>query len=127
MRTIAIVNQKGGCGKTTTAINLSAILAKRGMRTLLLDMDPQGHCAAGLGVPEVQIEYNIGDALLADHNDGFDPAPLLWEVGHNLVLPPSTMRLAALERRAAGYTSFRTRTAASGACLGGWPTATTAA
>ena len=48
MRTIAIINQKGGCGKTTTAINLSACMARMGQKTLLVDMDPQGHCAVGL-------------------------------------------------------------------------------
>ncbi len=52
MRVVAIVNQKGGCGKTTTAVNLAAVLARDGARTLLVDMDPQSHCAAGLGVPE---------------------------------------------------------------------------
>src|SRR5215510_11213116 len=76
VRTIAIVNQKGGCGKTTTAINLAALYAKRGLRTLLVDMDPQAHCAVGLGVPEARIEYSIGDALIADHSRGFDDAKL---------------------------------------------------
>ena len=56
MRTIAIVNQKGGCGKTTTAINLGAVAAARGIRTLIVDMDPQGHCAVGLGVPADGVE-----------------------------------------------------------------------
>ena len=43
--------------KTTTAINIAAVFANRGLRTLLVDMDPQSHCAAGLGVPEEQIQY----------------------------------------------------------------------
>ena len=50
MRTIAVVNQKGGCGKTITAINLSAFLAMAGRRTLLVDLDPQGHSTLGLAV-----------------------------------------------------------------------------
>jgi chromosome partitioning protein len=102
VRTIAIVNQKGGCGKTTTAINLAAIYARRGLRTLLVDMDPQSHCAAGLGVPEARIEHTIGQALLADHSRGFDPATLVWEVNRNLWLAPSTMALAALEAPGGG-------------------------
>ncbi|MDG2200306.1 MAG: AAA family ATPase [Phycisphaerales bacterium] len=97
MRTIAIVNQKGGCGKTTTAINLAAVLAKQGVRTLLVDMDPQSHCAAGLGVPESRIETGIAEAMLSDLDHGFDPAPMLWEVMHGLDLLPSTMMLAGLE------------------------------
>jgi len=51
MKTIAIVNQKGGSGKTTTAINVASMLARRGWPTLLVDLDPQSHCAVGLGVP----------------------------------------------------------------------------
>lgn len=102
VRSIAIVNQKGGCGKTTTAINLAAIYAKRGLRTLLVDMDPQSHCAAGLGVPEERIEYSIGDALVADHGESFDPERLRWEVTRNLDLAPSTMRLATLEAPGGG-------------------------
>lgn len=97
MRITAVVNQKGGSGKTTTAINLAAVYARRGLRTLLVDMDPQAHCSAGLGVPDGQLEMSIGDALLADLGPNFDPTPLLWEVARNFHLAPSTMRLAALE------------------------------
>lgn len=101
MRTIAIVNQKGGCGKTTTAINLAALYARRGLRTLVVDMDPQSHCAAGLGVPESRIEFTIGQALLAEHAN-FNPAGLVWEVSRNLHLAPSTMALASLEAPGGG-------------------------
>ena len=97
MRTIAIINQKGGCGKTTTAINLAASLARQGRRTLLVDMDPQSHCAAGLGIPEQRIEMDIGDAMLAIGNRPIDPSRLLWRAVRNLDLAPSRMRLAGLE------------------------------
>ncbi|MGA0420543.1 MAG: ParA family protein, partial [Phycisphaerales bacterium] len=70
MHTIAVVNQKGGCGKTTTAINLAAELASRGHRTLLVDMDPQSHCASGLGVPHERIERDLSQALLGDLDRG---------------------------------------------------------
>lgn len=97
MRTIAIVNQKGGCGKTTTAINLASVLAGRGIRTLLVDMDPQSHCAAGLGVPESRIESGIAEAMISNLDLGFNPEGMLWEVTRGLELLPSTMLLAALE------------------------------
>ncbi len=97
MRTIAIVNQKGGCGKTTTAINLAGVFAARGMRTLLVDMDPQGHCAAGLAIPEQRIDKTIGDAMLASSSSPVDADRLLWRVSRNLDLAPSNTRLSALE------------------------------
>lgn len=102
MRTIAIVNQKGGCGKTTTAINVSGMLARRGLRVLLVDMDPQGHCAVGLGVPEARIEHDIGDAMLALDTKPLDPRRWLWRGGRNLDLAPARMRLAGLEAARGG-------------------------
>lgn len=102
VRIIAIINQKGGCGKTTTAINLAAMYARRGLRTLLVDMDPQSHCAAGLGIPENRLEFDIGDALLAGEERKFDFSRLVWPAARNLDLAPSRMRLAGLEARAGG-------------------------
>jgi chromosome partitioning protein len=114
MRTIAIINQKGGCGKTTTAINLSAVLAEMGKRTLLVDLDPQAHCAAGLAVPPASIEYDIGDAMLKVGGDEagpakIDPDKLLWRVSRNLDLAPSRTKLAALEAVRGGLASAPAR------------------
>jgi chromosome partitioning protein len=97
VRTFSIVNQKGGCGKTTTSINVAAVYARRGKRTLLVDMDPQSHCAAGLGVPEEQIEQHIGDAMIAQHDETLRKDDYLWEITRNFHLAPSTMMLSALE------------------------------
>ncbi|MFM8817599.1 MAG: ParA family protein [Phycisphaerales bacterium] len=109
MRTLAIVNQKGGSGKTTTAINLAAALAERGERVLLVDMDPQGHCAAGLGVPETRIEFGLAQALLCEPPGGSDPTGWLWEVSNGLRLAPCTVALAGLESARGGLVALADR------------------
>ena len=68
MRTIAITNQKGGCGKTTTAVNLAAALAMKGHRTLIVDLDPQGHATLAFGLIPENMEKTIYDVLT---NPGF--------------------------------------------------------
>lgn len=98
MRTIAIASQKGGTGKTTVAINLSACLAKEGRRTLLIDADPQGHCALGLAVPENQIELSLTDALLqTGKEEQFDPGRIVWQISSGFDLIPSRTDLAEFE------------------------------
>ena len=104
MRTIAIANQKGGCGKTTISINLAACLAREGRRTLLVDMDPQGHCALGLAVPEDQIEISIYDVLVSAGANGNGPSrdPIditrsIWQITANFDLVPATTALARFE------------------------------
>lgn len=103
MRTISVINQKGGCGKTTVSINLASALAELGNKTLLVDMDPQGHCAVGLAVPEEQIEQSIYDVLVS-HSRG-EPlriSEILWKISEGFELAPGSIDLAAFEQQMAG-------------------------
>ena len=106
MRTIAIINQKGGCGKTTTSINLAACMARLGHKTLLVDMDPQGHCGVGLAVPEEQIDKTVFDAMVepSDTRDGKVPkvSDVVWQIATDFDLAPSSLKLAAFEQIFAG-------------------------
>ena len=93
-RTIAIANQKGGVGKTTTSVNLSACLAYLGKRTLLIDIDPQGNASSGVGINKREIEGCIYDVLIEDE-------PMLSYIHEtkieNLWIVPATMSLAGAE------------------------------
>lgn len=99
MRTVAIINQKGGCGKTTTSINLAACLARLGHKTILVDMDPQGHCGVGLAVPEEQIERTIYDALIEPRDGKVSRvSDVVWQIASDFDLAPSNIHLAGFEQ-----------------------------
>ncbi|GAG85145.1 unnamed protein product, partial [marine sediment metagenome] len=103
MRRIAVVNQKGGCGKTTVSINLASALAEAGQKTLLVDMDPQSHCAVGLAVPEEQIEQSIYDVLISNsRNEPIKLTEILWQIGDRLELAPASIDLSAFEQQMVG-------------------------
>jgi chromosome partitioning protein len=93
-RVLAIANQKGGVGKTTTAINLGAALAELGYRVLVVDLDPQGNATTGLGVNARNLDSSIYDVILHDVpiEDCIEPTNL-----RNLFLVPATIDLAGAE------------------------------
>ena len=98
MRRIALVNQKGGCGKTTTAVNLSSCLAVAGKRVLLIDLDPQGHSGLGLGINPGQIEKSIYEVMLGE----IPVQEAIRKVRENLSLICSDVILSAFEQVMAG-------------------------
>ena len=87
---IALANQKGGVGKTTTSVNLGACLADAGKRVLLIDLDPQGNATSGLGIDKKKIEQSVYDVLINDvelsvviqpsSHQGLDIAPTTIEL-----------------------------------------------
>ncbi len=93
--TVAITNQKGGVGKTTTAVNLAAALAIAERRTLLVDADPQGNTTSGVGIAKVELQLSLYDALVEDHSvqDIILPVPGL----PYLSLLPATQDLVGAE------------------------------
>ncbi|ANY08808.1 ParA family protein [Pseudonocardia sp. HH130630-07] len=94
-RVIAVANQKGGVGKTTSTINLGAALAEYGRRVLLVDFDPQGALSVGLGVQPHQLESTVHNLLL--ERDA-DPSDVLQDTGvENMDLLPSNIDLSAAE------------------------------
>lgn len=98
MRRIAILNQKGGVGKTTTAVNLSAALAKLGQKVCLLDLDPQAHATTHLGIEPDGEMPSIYDVLVRQR----PLADVRREVGENLSLIGADINLAAAEVELAG-------------------------
>lgn len=96
MRTIAVINHKGGTGKTTTAVNLAAGLAEQGQRVLIIDMDPQGHVAYGLGIDREKFKSrpSIAEAMNPDTEDRVPLQECIIDSGLNgLKVVPADARL----------------------------------
>lgn len=93
-RIIAVANQKGGVGKTTTAINLSSCLAAKGQKVLAIDMDPQGNMTSGLSVDKDEVEYTVYDLLIGETDV---EQVICREVFENLDVLPTNIDLSGAE------------------------------
>lgn len=94
IKIIAIANQKGGVGKTTTSINLSACIAAKGKKVLVIDIDPQGNTTSGYGIEKNELENTIYELILGDCSI---EDCILKEVFPNISILPSNVNLAAAE------------------------------
>lgn len=98
MRSIAVINQKGGVGKTTSSVNLAAALAEAGRRVCLLDLDPQAHASLHLGITAVDGDASMYEVLCGDASLG----QARRVINENLSVVPSNLDLAAAELELAG-------------------------
>jgi len=101
MRVIAIVNQKGGCGKTTSTVSLAGALAADGHRCLVVDMDPQAHATLALGIDPEELDENLYE-VLAEPSGAHRLERILIRVADRIALAPSSIVLSAVEQKLAG-------------------------
>jgi chromosome partitioning protein len=102
MRIIASANQKGGCGKTTTAINLSSSLSLKGQKVLLIDFDPQAHATMGLNIKPGDLEKSIYDVVTPNKDKPLGIEEILIPIRDNFDLAPSNIILSAFEQELSG-------------------------
>jgi len=102
MRVIAIANQKGGCGKTTTAINLSSSLSSRGQSVLLIDCDPQSHATMGLNVSPADLEKSMYNVMTPQAGEALGLDDIILPVKERFDLAPSSVILSAVEQELSG-------------------------
>ncbi len=108
-RVLSVVNQKGGCGKTTTTVNLAGALSVEGARVLVIDIDPQAHATLALGIDPDELSENLLE-LLSDPHGPKDLQQILIQASSGIDLAPASLALSALEHGV----SFKQTTARTG-------------